>query len=163
MSFNMNQAAHQDVHELGRSLEPLSSSKLAPLFWRPQRLDKASGWWGHVPFAFWLAANARPRVIVELGTENGVSYLAFCEAIVHSESGARCYGIDLWKGDEHAGFYGEDVYLDLAAFHQHRYGQFSELIMSTFDEAVQYFDNGQIDLLHIDGLHTYDAVKHDFE
>src|SRR5262249_25343001 len=164
MSIAMDKQGASELDLAIRSpLKSICCCDVEPLFWRPQRLGKSSGWWGHVPFAFWLVANARPRVIVELGTENGISYSAFCEAVVQARCETRCYAIDLWQGDEHAGFYGESVYLDLAAFHQNRYGQFSELIRSTFDDALQYFEDGQIDLLHIDGLHTYEAVKHDFE
>jgi Methyltransferase domain len=164
MSVAMNEPSASEVGlESWSPLRSLYGHDLDPLFWHPQRLGKSSGWWGHVPFAFWLVANARPRVVVELGTENGVSYSAFCEAVVRARLQTRCYAVDLWKGDEHAGFYGENVYLDLAAFHQHHYGRFSELIRSTFDDALQYFEDGHIDLLHIDGLHSYDAVKHDFE
>ncbi len=48
-------------------------------------------------------------------------------------------------------------------FHDERYAGFSALIRSTFDDAVSNFTDGSIDLLHIDGYHTYDAVRHDFE
>jgi glycosyltransferase involved in cell wall biosynthesis len=102
-------------------------------------------------------------MLVELGTHRGVSYSAFCEAVVHNKLATRCYAIDTWKGDEQTGFYNEDVYLDFRAFHDAHYAGFSELLRCTFDDALAYFSDASIDLLHIDGLHTYDAVRHDFE
>ena len=51
----------------------------------------------------------------------------------------------------------------LAAFHDCRYSSFSQMLRSTFDQALEHFEDGSIDLLHIDGLHTYEAMRHDFE
>ena len=76
----------------------------------------------------------------------------------------RCLAVDTWQGDEHAGSYGEDVYESAARLSRsHAYGAFSRLLRMTFDEARRHFADGSIDLLHIDGLHTYDAVAQDFE
>ena len=74
-----------------------------------------------------------------------------------------CTAIDSWAGDPQAGFYGEGVYRDLCLYHDWRYGSFSSLLRTRFDEAVVQFGDRSIDLLHIDGHHTYDAVRHDFE
>ena len=68
-----------------------------------------------------------------------------------------------WVGDPQAGSYGEDVYAELRDFHNVRYAAFSQLVRRTFDEANGDFADGTIDLLHIDGFHTYDAVRHDFD
>lgn len=141
----------------------LTSSDFEPAFWTPERLDRHSAWWGHVPFAFWLVANAEPRLLVELGTHHGVSYAAFCEAVSRRRMATRCYAVDAWTGDPHSGAYEEDVYADLKSFHDKRYGAFSQLLRTSFDDACGAFADRTIDLLHIDGYHTYESVRHDFD
>ena len=144
------------------ALARLQDPVLDPLFLRPARTGVESAWYGHVPFAQWLVTATRPRLLVELGTHNGVSYAAFCGAVVQAGLDTRCYAVDTWQGDEHAGQYGNEVYEDLRAFHDPLYAGFSELMRCTFQDALAHFADGSIDLLHIDGLHTYEAVRDDF-
>jgi hypothetical protein len=128
----------------------------------PARLVWPSPWIGHIPFAFWLVDALRPRVVVELGVHSGNSYCAFLQAVQSLALAAQCYGIDHWRGDEHSDYYGDEVYGELRSYHDPLYGTFSTLIRATFDEALPYFSNNSIDLLHIDGFHSYEAVAKDF-
>ena len=129
----------------------------------PSRLDLSSAWIEHIPFGMFVVDLLRPKILVELGTHSGVSYCAFCQAVKHLGLDTRCYAVDTWAGDEQSGHYGESVLMDLRLHHDPLYKGFSTLMQNTFDEAVNYFSDGSIDLLHIDGYHTYEATKHDFE
>src|ERR1700722_16143852 len=110
-----------------------------------------SAWHEHSPFAFWLMEAIQPSCFVELGTHTGFSYLAFCQAVQHLEFRTSCHAVDTWIGDDHAGFYGEEVFAALADINKKRYCGFSHLIRSLFDEALPSFPDSSIDLLHIDG------------
>jgi hypothetical protein len=49
----------------------------------PHRLVEPDSWAGHIPFAFWIAANFRPRRYVELGVHTGNSFCAVAQAVKH--------------------------------------------------------------------------------
>ena len=129
----------------------------------PTSLPFPSAWIGHIPFAAWLIKETVPKLLVELGTHWGHSYFSFCQAVAEANISAKCYAVDTWKGDEHTGYYGEDVFERVDAHNKEHYARFSRLLRMSFDEAIVYFSDRSIDLLHIDGMHTYEAVKHDFE
>lgn len=122
-----------------------------------------TAWAGHIPFGMFLVSALRPRTLVELGAFRGVSYCSFCQAVKVTKSDTKCYAVDTWQGDEHAGKLETGAVSKLRAHHDPLYAEFSRLIQSTFDGALQHFADGSIDLLHIDGFHTFEAVKHDFE
>ncbi len=129
----------------------------------PQYLSHNSAWIYHLPMVPVLMHLLQPRRFVELGTFRGDSYMMFCQAVVRQRLSTRCTAVDTWEGDEHAGRYTTAVLDDLKAQHDPKYAGFSRLFRALFDVAVTEFADGSIDLLHIDGLHTYDAVRHDYD
>lgn len=131
------------------------------MFMVPEFLE-TSGWLEHVPFAFWLIEAHQPRSVVELGSHRGISYFAFCQAVKALEQKTHCYAVDTWEGDSQAGFYDDSIYQSVVERNERSYDDFSTLLRMTFDQALDEVPDGSVDLLHIDGLHTYEAVKHDF-
>ncbi len=128
----------------------------------PKALPVPSPWMGHVFFARWLMRVFRPSVFVELGTHQGFSYFTFCEVVRENGFDTKCHAVDHWEGDPHSGRYGSDIFESVSDFNR-RYSSFSSLHRMSFDDALAHFTDNSVDLLHIDGLHTYEAVKHDFE
>jgi len=149
------------------SLNPLDHPILLDF---PKRYPyPVTAWAGHAPLAMLLMDLLRPKTFVELGTHSGLSYCSFCQAVVRLGIDCSCYAVDTWQGDPHAleaddGYvYDDSVLTDLRAYHDPLYSSFSHLLQMRFDEACPRFQDGSVDLLHIDGYHTYDAVRHDFE
>jgi hypothetical protein len=120
-------------------------------------------WTEHIFFAYDLVAQFRPAVLVELGTDRGESYFAFCQSARENQTQTKCFAIDHWQGDSHAGSYDNTTFNEVENHNRKHYADFSTLIRSTFDEALERFAPGSIDLMHIDGHHTEEAVRHDVE
>src|SRR5262245_47828309 len=129
----------------------------------PERTVHPASWLDHTPFAFWIVDALRPSVFVELGCHSGNSYASFAQAVQTLGLTTACYGVDTWRGDPHAGFFDEAVFEEWSAYHDRRFSAFSRLIRSTFDEALEHFADGSVDLIHLDGYHTFESVSHDFE
>jgi Methyltransferase domain len=140
------------------SVEPFLHQNVAD--WWPHHIDQ-SAWLEHTPFAAWLIPRFKPNLMVELGTHRAVSYMAFCQANAKLDVPGKYFAVDTWEGDEHAGIYSEAIFHGVEKLND-QYREFSTLLRCSFVEASSHFQEASIDLLHIDGLHTYEAVSEDF-
>ena len=129
-----------------------------PLLYQPQHETPYSAWKGHRGFAQRIIKELQPEVFVELGVHAGDSYFTMVDAMRFITG--KAYGVDTWDGDKHAGFYDDSIWNMVKSVNK-QYPN-SKLLRMPFDQAAGVVSDG-ISLLHIDGLHTYEAVKHDFE
>lgn len=129
---------------------------------RPQKISDSDAWVGHLHFANFIIQKIKPRIFVELGVYTGNSYLSFCQSIKSNNLETKAFGVDTWAGDIHMGPQDSRIFGNLVKDNS-QYSEFSTLIRKTFDDAVSDFKDKSIDLLHIDGTHTYQAVKNDFD
>jgi hypothetical protein len=120
-------------------------------------------WTSHLHFAYDLVATLKPALLVELGVDRGESYFAFCQSAVENATPTRCFGIDTWRGDPQAGGYDETTFAQVSEHNRENYQAFSTLVRSDFDDALAQFEPESIDVLHLDGLHTEAAVRHDID
>ena len=117
-----------------------------------------SAWKGHRKFAEFLVEKIKPEVIVELGVDRGYSAFVFANAL-KSQNGI-IYGIDLFEGDIHAGF--RNTYQSvLDTINEENLKQI-KIIHGEFSEVSKTW-NLPINILHIDGLHTFEAVTNDYQ
>ncbi|MFD1881902.1 class I SAM-dependent methyltransferase [Paracoccus pacificus] len=129
----------------------------------PEYRTTQTPWQGLTPVAAWLIRSLRPARVVELGSYRGDSLFSFQQAARDIPEVREIWAVDSWEGDQHTGAYGEGV---LAQFEEERARRDDPRVHTCrmlFSEAVSEFDDGSIDLLHIDGAHDYASVRQDFE
>lgn len=141
---------NMSLQNISNNLKKLNEEK------RIKKLEEIeTAWTDHIHFAKWIVEKTNPKVVVDLGVD--YAYSTFCFALPGI---GHVYGIDSFEGDSHAGFKTtydyvlekkEDLQLNNVTF-----------IKGYFDDVAKTWDK-QIDILHIDGLHTYEAVKNDYE
>ncbi len=124
---------------------------------------RVSPWQGHRNFIYDYFKYIRPQTVIELGTHYGCSFFAMCQSMKDNHLDSKLYAVDTWEGDPQAGFYGDEVWETVTATKQKFFsGQNTEFLKMYFNDAVKKFDDETFDLIHIDGLHTYEAVSEDF-
>ena len=121
-----------------------------------------SAWIGHAPFLKFLIRELKPSTFVELGVHNGFSYFVGCQAIQECKVQTNAFAVDHWVGDSQAGFYDESVFQSVLDLNK-KYSTFSTLLKMSFYQALNHFEESSIELLHIDGFHSYESVRKDFE
>ena len=126
---------------------------------------KYSPWVGHRSFAYDLIQYMKPKNIVELGSHYGCSTYAMLQAIKDFRIESTFYAVDTWAGDDYTkNDYENDVYIAFCKVQESLFQNVDLVkVRKTFDEALSMFQDRSIELLHIDGNHTYEAVKNDYE
>ena len=124
---------------------------------------KFAYWEGHRDFAYDLLQFVRPARLVELGSQYGCSLFSFCQAARDFKLDTEIHAVDLWSGDIGAEITGEEVYALVQKTAATYYPEVNlHLFQMCFDDARPNFADNSIDILHIDGGHTFEDVEHDF-
>ena len=124
---------------------------------------KFAYWEGHRDFAYDLLQFVRPERLLELGSQYGCSLFTFCQAVRDFKLNTEINAVDMWSGDIGAEITGEEVYALVRKTAATYYPEVKlNLFQMCFDDARPSFADNSIDILHIDGGHTFEDVEHDF-
>ena len=119
-----------------------------------------STWKGHEQFAMWLVKRLKPKVIVDLGFDRGLSTIAFAY-----KNRGQVFGIE-WFFEE--GSYAAKSYALDSAFQnitdaiKRKYVKNIHLIIGPYRDVLKNW-NLPIDVFHIDWAHSYRSVKFQYE
>lgn len=122
---------------------------------------ESSAWKGHMKFASLLPLLFDDvKTIVDLGVDYGHSTISW-----GISGNANVYGIDWFEGDIHTGYRNTyNIVSNKLQDLKNKYNYNTDkihIIKGSFDEVAKDWDK-PIDILHIDGEHTTEAIYRDF-
>ena len=120
-----------------------------------------SAWTGHREFAKWLVKYLSPKLIVDLGVDQGYSSFVFADALQKNNIDGRVVGIDKFDADDTMSYLIRDTSEIIKNYIKQNNITNVDIIKECFHEVSLHWRE-PIQILHIDGLHTYEAVKEDF-
>jgi predicted O-methyltransferase YrrM len=112
----------------------------------------------------WLVEEEKPRNVLEIGTYAGGTLFCLCQL---AQPDAKIVSVDKPEGQFGGGYTDERAKEMRELFPRddqelHLFRADSHL-PSTLEQVKSVFDGGELELLFIDGDHTYEGVKRDFE
>jgi glycosyltransferase involved in cell wall biosynthesis len=120
--------------------------------------EKVSAWKGHRGFAEWLVRRVQPKIVVDLGVDYG--YSTFVWASAGKPLGTEVFGVDIFEGDGHTG---TRQTFDSVTRDVEEHGLDNVSILRADFASVAKVWCRPVDILHIDGFHTEEAVRADFK
>nr|WP_315036124.1 class I SAM-dependent methyltransferase [uncultured Lachnoanaerobaculum sp.] len=125
---------------------------------------KFAYWEGHRDFVYDLINFVKPKLITELGSQYGCSLFTFCQSVKDNNLDTKIRAVDMWSGDIGAPDTGEEVFALVNKIKDTYFSNLDiKLYQMRFDDALPDFEDGSIDILHIDGGHTFEDVDHDLK
>jgi predicted O-methyltransferase YrrM len=142
---------------------PQPGEQVHPLFRRAKEFASVQKR-GEFSRLLWLVQDLRPAVVLEIGTHAGGTLYCWCRL---ADANATIVSIDLPGGRFGAGYTEERAQEMMSLFPSD--GQQLHLLRAdshdptTVEQLQSILDGRQLDLLFIDGDHTYEGVRRDFE
>ena len=118
-------------------------------------------WTGHANFAMWLARTAKPKIVVDLGVDLGISTFSFACGLKESNLPGNIIAIDNFGGFFDASPARNTYDFVMAVLYEYSLTNV-EVIVGDFYKVSKEWNRGLVDILHIDGGHEYINVKKDY-
>src|SRR5579875_3654176 len=144
--------AHCPATSLQSAVAALTPTNLQTVLLPRSRAGTSDSWWGHVPFARLLIAELKPRSVVDLGLENGISFSAFCNAVKLVGLNSRCYAIEPWTREQCDTPNGRETVKPAVAFMRQHYASLAAFLAGPPELVADLFAPHTVDLIHIGAL-----------